>query len=323
MNVVINLTGGRRSGSNTRENFKTPEYLKKLYLLMHEHIKVEEDINRVSNKVYSPGLRDDAQDARSGLFSILNDISGKESFLALVELSKAHPVESSRSWVMHNARKRAETDADISAWTEGKFLEFVKSLESTPSNHRELFDLALQRLLDLKYNLEEGDASNASILVDVKKETLIRNFIAGWCRDSSAGRYVVPQEEELADAKKPDCRFLSSLFDAPVPMELKLADNWSGPKLFERLENQLCGDYLRDDRSNRGVYLLINRGKKTSCWKIPNGKNSANFFELLEALENHWKEISQNYPKIEEIKVIGIQVVREYVLPALDTVRNY
>ena len=309
MNVIVNMVGGRRSGSNVRENFKTPEYLQKLYLLMHEHNKVEEDINRVSNKVYSPGLRDDAQDARNGLFSILKDISGKESFLALVELSKTHPVESLRSWVMHHARERAEMDADMTAWTEGKFLEFNKSLESTPSNHRELFDLAVQRLLDLKYDLEEGDASNASILVDVTQETKIRKFIAGWCRDKSVGRYGVSQEEELADAKKPDCRFLSSLFDAPVPMELKLADNWSGPDLFERLENQLCGDYLRDERSNRGIYLLVYRGEKTS-WEIPNGKKSANFYELLKALENRWKEIFQDYPKIEEIEIIGIDLTK-------------
>ncbi len=309
MNVVVNLTGGRRNGLNTRENFKTPEFLQKLYLLTHEYIKIEEDINRAGTGVFSPVLRDDAQDARSGLFSILKDISGKESFLALVELSKAHPVESLRSWVMHNARKRAEMDAEMSAWTEEKFLEFNKSLESTPSNHRELFDLAVQRLLDLKYDLEEGDTSNASILVDVTEETKIRNFIAGWCRDRAAGRYGVSQEDELADAKKPDCRFISSLFDAPVPMELKLADNWSGLDLFERLENQLCGDYLRDEHSNRGIYLLVYRGEKRH-WEIPNSKKRADFYQLLEALENRWKKISSKYPKIEKIEVIGIDLTK-------------
>ena len=33
-------------------------------------------------------------------------------------------------------------------------------------------------------------------------------------------------------------------FDGRVPTELKLADKWSGPDLFERLENELAGDYL-------------------------------------------------------------------------------
>ncbi len=309
MNVIVNLVGERRTESSARDAYKTPEHLQKLYLLMHDHIKVESDINRAGKGVYSPGLRDDAQDARNGLFSILKDIPGKESFLALVELSKAHPVETSRSWMMHHARERAEMDADMAAWTSEKFLDFNKSLESTPSTHRELFDLAVQRILDLKYDLEEGDESIASILANVTQETEIRKFIAGWCRDRSAGRYVVPQEEELADAKRPDCRFLSSLFDAPVPMELKLVDNWSGPSLFERLENQLCGDYLRDDRSNRGVFLLVYRGEK-SAWKIPNGTTRAKFYQLLKALQNRWVEISDNYPNIEQIKVIGIDLTK-------------
>lgn len=53
----------------------------------------------------------------------------------------------------------------------------------------------------------------------------------------------------------------------PRSRKLKLADNWTGPEIFERLENQLCGDYLRDIRSSRGIFLLVYRGKKTS-WKI-------------------------------------------------------
>jgi hypothetical protein len=67
-------------------------------------------------------------------------------------------------------------------------------------------------------------------------------YIGNWLRQHARGRYSVPQEEEFADATRPDMRFHGAGFDAPVPMELKLADNWSGPHLFERLENQLCGD---------------------------------------------------------------------------------
>lgn len=78
----------------------------------------------------------------------------------------------------------------------------------------------------------------------------------------AAGRYIFPQEEELADAKRPDLRFLGVGFDAPVPAELKLADKWIGPHLFERLEIQLCGDYLHDVRSSRGIFVIVYRGTK-------------------------------------------------------------
>ena len=60
MNLIVALVGERRNGLNARETFKTPEYLQKLYLLMLEHIKIEEDINRAGKGVFSPGLRDGA-----------------------------------------------------------------------------------------------------------------------------------------------------------------------------------------------------------------------------------------------------------------------
>ncbi len=100
--------------------------------------------------------------------------------------------------------------------------------------------------------MEHGDSSIASILLSVTQETDMRKFIGRELREKAKGRYSIPQEEELADAKRPDLRFHGIGFDGPVPVELKLADNnWGGPKLFERLENQLCGDYLRDNRSTR------------------------------------------------------------------------
>ena len=67
-------------GTAVRQAFKTPEYLKSLYLLMHKYIRHDEDIERAGKGTYSPGLRDDAQDARNSLFSMLNQIPGKESF---------------------------------------------------------------------------------------------------------------------------------------------------------------------------------------------------------------------------------------------------
>jgi len=307
MNVIVNLVGERRTGSHARESFKSQKHLKNLYLLMHKYIKVEEDINRAGGGVYSPDLRDNAQDARNGIFSILKDIPGKETYLALVELSETHPAESFRSRIMHNAKERAEMDADMPAWSDDKFIEYSQSLESTPTNHRELFDLVKQRIFDLKHDLEESDTSNAQILIDVK-ETKIRNYIGGWCRDRANGMYSIQQEEELADAKRPDLRFQGSGFDAPVPVELKIADNWSVSELLEGLENQLCCDYLRDNRSNKGIFLLVYRGK--TFWKIPDGNQKVDFHELLETLKKRWEKISKNYPNIDQVEVIGIDLTK-------------
>lgn len=106
MIFVTHLIGERRGrGSSARQAFKTPQYLKSLYWLMHEYIRREDDIDRAGKGVYSPELRDDAQDARDYLFKLLNQIPGKESFLALMSLAESHPDEQFRQWIMLQANK--------------------------------------------------------------------------------------------------------------------------------------------------------------------------------------------------------------------------
>jgi len=170
-----------------------------------------------------------------------------------------------------------------------------------------LNELAILRLLDLKGNLEDGDSSIASILQTVKKETDMRTYIGRELREKSFGRYSIPQEEALADATRPDLRFHGADFDGPVPVELKLADNWTGPKLIERLENQLCGDYLRDNRSSRGIYLLVYRGEKAR-WKMPASR--VDFAGLTSALQDHWRRIAPKFSNVDDITVIGIDLTK-------------
>ena len=310
MVFVTHLLEDRRGkGVCAREAFHTPGHLKSLYMLMHEHIRPDEDINRAGGVAYTPELRDEAQDARDGLFKLLNQIPGKKAFLALNELAMVHPTEKTRKWIKLQAKKRAELDSDRKPWSPEQVREFNEDFERTPSNHGELAELAVQRLLDLKYDIEHGDESIAVTLQKITKETEMRNFIGRELREKANGRYSISQEEELADAKKPDLRFHGVSFDEPVPVELKLANNnWSGPELFECLENQLCRDYLRDNRSKRGIYLLIYRGDK-SRWQLPNGKY-VTFSDLIDELQGHWQKISPKFRGVEDIRVVGIDLMR-------------
>jgi hypothetical protein len=311
MQFVTSLLGGRRSDRKVASDaFRAPEHLKNLYVLMHRYIRGEDDIHRAGTGVYSPGLRDDAQDARNNLFSLLKEIPGKESYLALVELTQLHPDPSYRPWMLHHAKTKAELDADLAPWAVEQTLEFQSALERTPANHRELFELAEMRFLDLKDDLEHGDSSIANILIKgATQETEMRTYIGNWFRERAQGRYVIPQEEQLADAKRMDMRLHRAELDAPVPVELKLADKWSGPDLFERLDNQLCGDYLRDNRSSRGLFVLVHRGGKQR-WEVPSESKSVDFAGLVTALRGHWSALAIKFPNVEEIRVIGIDLTR-------------
>ena len=145
----------------------------------------------------------------------------------------------------------------------------------------------------------------------VKNESELRNYIGNILRENANNRFRIVPEEELADGKKVDLRFDGVKFDGPVPCELKIAENWTGPKLFERLENQLCGDYLRDNRSMRGIYILIFIGSgKKARWRNPSNNKLVDFQELTVALQEYWHEISASFLKVEDITVIGIDLTK-------------
>lgn len=306
---VVALLGGRQQEGQARLAFRTVEHMKALYLLMAKYIREEEDIERSGRGVYSPGLRDDAQDARNALLTFIRETPGKVACLALLEMERAHPAVRSRPWMGFHAKTKATLDADFAPWNPEQVKEFNDARVATPANHRELWYFGVERLEDLKHNLENGDESIAAILQETDQETDFRKFIGGWLRDRAGGRYSIPPEEELADAKRPDLRFRGANFDGPVPIELKVADNWTGPHLLERMEVQLGGDYLRDARSTRGIFLLVYIGIKKS-WDLPGNGSAEDFDELLTALRQHWAMIASQYPNVEDLAVVGIDLTR-------------
>lgn len=318
MRFLTGLVGGQRIGTGyARQAYRQVRHMKDLLLLMHRYIRQADDIDRTGKGVYSPGLRDDAQDARSALLSFIVETAGKEAFLALMDIAADHPDADSRPWAALRAKNKAAQDADLSPWSAQQVREFAAALERTPANHRELWDLAVDRLTNLKHDLEGGDASLAAVLARAERETEVRNFIGGWCRDRAAGRYVIPQEEEMADAKRPDLRFHGVGFDGPVPAELKIADAWTGPHLFERLENQLCSDYLRDVRSSRGVFVLVYAGEK-SWWEHPSGGRLESFDALVGELRQHWERLATKMANVEDIVVIGIDLTKRSISSGAD-----
>ena len=124
LRFVVALLGGRQQEGRARLAYRTVEHMKTLYLLMAKYIREEDDIERSGGGVYSPGLRDDAQDARNALFSSIRETPGKEAYLALMEMERAHPAVSSRPWMGFHAKTKATLDADLAPWNPGQVKEF-------------------------------------------------------------------------------------------------------------------------------------------------------------------------------------------------------
>jgi hypothetical protein len=303
---VTALMGGShvRDGGPNIGRFRTAMHLKSLYVLMHRYIRAKEDINRADGGVYSRKLRDDAQDARNSLFNLLSEIPGKTSYTVIKQLIHEHPDPDYRPWMAKRAYKRAEEDGDLEPWTAEQVSAFEKLQTITPLTHRQLFDLAVHRLLDLKNWLERGNDSPWKTWQRADGETEMRTLIAGWLNLKCREQYTTAQEPELANSQRMDIWLHNTNVHSPVPIELKLLDKvWSGPKLCERLRNQLAGDYLREESAGCGVMLLVSqRIDPKKQWKV-NGQR-VGLIELASALKSYWQGIAGEYPGIEEIDVI-------------------
>ena len=307
ISILMGTTGGRSSGPYI-ESFRTAEHLKALYVLMHKHIRSEEDIDRASGRVYTPELRDNAQNARNALFRFLSEIPGKAAYVAINELVEEHPNPDSRPWMAKHALERAAQDGDLEPWTPEQVHEFGSRLILTPSTHRQLFDLTVDRLTDLKKWIEHGVDSPYVTWRRAKSESELRNLVAGWLNQNWGNNFTAAQEPELANNQRMDISLQNENVRSPVPVELKLLDKrWSGPALCERLRNQLAGDYLRHDSEGCGVMLLAWLGSTDrKKWLINGGLVGVS--GLRKALKDHWDGISKDFPHVAAIKVIVIDM---------------
>ncbi|WP_430244902.1 hypothetical protein [Neorhizobium sp. DAR64861/K0K2] len=310
MSYITHLFGDKHHEKPlARAAFRTPPILRDLYVLMHRYIRRADDIDRANGGVYSPTLRDKAQDARNAIFNVLNGIPGKDAYIAMIEIAEAESDTSTKSWIRFRAHEKAELEGNLAPWTPEQIRDFHDKQDRTPSNHTDLADLVVNRILDLKDDLENGDSSIARILMSVDEETDMRNFLGREFREKAAGRYCLSQEGEPADPKSTELRFQGICFDGPFPVETRLADNWTGTELFERLENQLSGECLGDRRSSRGAFLMVYQGNRAT-WELPNGRQMS-FDGLVEALKKHWIDLSPSYPNVDELTIIGLDLTRQ------------
>ena len=205
-------------------------------------------------------------------------------------------------------RHRAEQDGDLEPWTAEQVAEFGENLTRTPATHRQLFDLTLARMMDLKYWLEWGDYSPYLTWQKAGDEGEVRNLVVGWLKDHSGNWYTVDQEPELANRQRIDIWLQNQSVASPVPIEIKVLDKgWSGPQLCERLRNQLVGDYMRGTAGVRGLMLLVWQGiGSKKSWDIDG--RMVRLEELRGALRRYWDTISNSFPDVEAVEVVLIDL---------------
>ncbi len=121
------LAGDRSGGGAVIGAWRTASCLHRLYVLMHNHIRVAEDIDRSGGGVHSPTTRDDAQHARDRLFNLLADMPGEPTYRAIQALAIDHPEVEYRAYMRRAARHRATADSERT-WTEQEVRNLVNRL---------------------------------------------------------------------------------------------------------------------------------------------------------------------------------------------------
>ena len=308
VSLIINHLWGRSAESFNSEqrSYEQLDCLSRLLEIVYSYVRPEDDIQH--SGVYSPGSRDNAQDAREHLLQLLCEIPGKPACDALIRLSGSPPLASFKDRLLNLAERRAEADADFKAWSPEQVAEFIRDAEWSPETQQDLFAIALSRLDDIKLDLEEGDDSDASLWRKVDDEIELRRVIANRLRLISRNKYTTGSEEELADRSRTDIRLHNPKVDARIPIEIKIAGKWSANKLRERMETQLVGQYLREARF--GIFLLVNRraGSDRRSWR-PGDKN-LDFSALVQWLKGESGSVLQANPRLQKIEVLGIDLTK-------------
>ena len=206
------------------------------------------------------------------------------------------------------AYERAEEDCDLEPWTSEQVSEFRSDLTRTPTTVRQLFDLTVDRLADLKNWLERGNDSPYLTWQKAEDEAEVRNLVTGWLNQPLRNPFTTTQEPEIANRQRTDIWLQNPNVSSPVPVELKLLDKgWTGPKLCERLRNQLAGDYLREAAEGCGLMLLVWQGSKPERQRLVNGKR-VGVSGLRDALKRYWASISNSFPSVAAVEIVVIDL---------------
>ena len=308
--LLVTKVNGTGWSSGAKEGYSEPlnvKHLKNLYVLMHQYIRKEDDIDHAPGKVYSPGLRDNAQRSRENLLFLISETPGKETYTVLVDLAENHPCAKYRPWMEKLAQERAEKDADLELlWSTEQVWEYSQNQVITPNTHRQLFDLTVNRLFHMKAWVERGNDSPYRTWQTVGEETEMRNLVAGWLSGTSSGRFTCAQESELANRQRTDISIQHPNVSSAVPIEIKLPDKWSGTELCEGMCNQLAQDYLKEEAARHGIFLLVWQGSSPANRKWEINGNRVALPDLPAALAEYWESVSGAFPGVVAIKIILI-----------------
>ncbi|TDF58114.1 ATP-binding protein [Cupriavidus sp. L7L] len=251
-----NLFGERRGNfvvDLTQPEF-TPALLLRLVRLAFRYIRPSDDVEHEGT--YTPGPRDDAQDARHALLKTIVDSKGPDAWAIKLEMADDPLFVNFRDRLALLAKEKAAEEMDEAVLSEADVAAIDRYGEAPPATREEMFALLLDRLDDLDDLLLQDVSPRASWEM-IRDEKVMRQVIALQLRHAANQAYTVDQEAVTADEKETDIRLRATTLGQQATIELKIGENgWSGRVLRDTLRNQLVTKYMAADSCRAGCLVV-------------------------------------------------------------------
>lgn len=296
------------SAEDSKAPRMTTENLARLVPFAFDNVNPKNDIERANGKVYSPGARDHAQDARNITINRLADRPGAATFKALKDLAEADDFHIPKWRMQQLALQRAVLDSESEPWTPSDVNEFEGDFDTVPRNPADLQRVAAHRIEDLQHRLVHGDYSQGFEVARLPHEVDVQRWMANALEARQGRSYTVVREPHVAEEKEPDILLTSKGSSAHLPLEIKVAESWTLKQLEEALTVQLKGRYLRDRNARWGILLIVHQTARPQGWQDTTTGTFLAFPQVVKRLQSLAKTISASDSNGSQLQVCAIDV---------------
>lgn len=288
--------------------------LGRLVRCVYSYVRNEDD--QEHEGVYEPNIRDNAENARNFLLSMLMETPGPYAHRIILELATEPDFAHFPDRLRIVARQRAASDAESAAYNASDLAALDARFELPPHDRDGMFSVMEDRLDDLSHDIAHDDFTDRRTLRTIKEESEIQRTLARRLKDMAKGAYTVTREDEVADLKRTDIRLASVRGDQKAVIEIKIADKrWSLNDLVLSLHNQLVGQYLRHQSCKAGCLLLTYDGTK-NYWEHPETGARLSFLETVDYLVGVAQKIEYGMAYGVRLIVRGLDLTDPVLAPA-------
>ena len=275
-----------------------------LVIRSYQAIRRDEDVSH--DGVYSPGLRDNAEDARSLLFDTLVSQKSPAALAALHFLAAQPEFDHMPDRLREMAREMAGQISDSNPMPLAAFQRLDKDGTFVPHDNQSLLKVTMTRLDAFEHDMLHAQDTTVGTLRKADQELEIRRFIAHWLRLQDSGVFDFTQEAVVVDEKRTEIRFQPRTMQGYATVELK-RETWSGAEMEVALRDQLVGRYLRHKDCKVGILLICMREPKT--WRNPQTNKLMSLPQLVIWLSRVADQIMRERPDL-NLEIKGIDYTR-------------